>query len=362
MAGQPSRPELTRRRRHDGRLQALSPFFITHKETSMNQSRRLFLQASAAAAALTVPAIGMASQATINYGGSAWLGHYPAYLAMKNGGFAGAGLDLQWQSFGTSSARMSAILSGGIDIACTGIVSALALMARGSKHFSIVGVPENFGRVEGLFVRSDVSSIKALKGKKIGVTFASSAHLLVLDLLAGAGLSPSDVTVLNVPAPELPAAIQSGQIDAAAAWTPQFNRIRAMPGLKLLADDTTFSLFKSHNVTPGPDVLVVRNAFAEKNADVLRGFLKAYFNACTVLRDRPDEAAKHLVSLTSLSAEDQVETIKGAEWYSAAQQQQLLKVPGSYADGLQRLADMLVTHKQLDKAPAVREWINVSYL
>ena len=24
--------------------------------------------------------------------------------------------------------------------------------------------------------------------------------------------------------------------------------------------------------------------------------------------------------------------------------------------------DMLVTHKQLDKAPAVREWINVSYL
>jgi taurine transport system substrate-binding protein len=328
----------------------------------MYQSRRHFLQSAAAAAAMGLPAVGMAAQETINYGGSAWLGHYPAYLGMKNGAFSTEGIDLQWQSFGTSSARMSAVLSGGIDIACTGIVSALALMARGSKHFSIIAVPENFGRVEGLFVRADINSLKDLKGKKVGVTFASSAHLLVLDLLAGAGFGPSDVTVLNVPAPELPAAIQSGQIDAAAAWTPQFNRIRAFPGMKLLADDTSFSLYKSHNVTPGPDVVIVRNAYAEKNAAVVRKFLKAYFNASVVLRDRPDEAAKHLSSLTNLSVVDQVETIKGAEWYSGSQQAQLLKVPGTYVEGLQRLAELLVTHKQIDKAPAVRDWINPSYI
>ena len=328
----------------------------------MNQSRRQFLHRAAASAVIGLPSIGRAAQEAVNYGGSAWLGHYPAYLGMKNGAFASQGVDLQWQSFGTSSARMSAVLSGGIDIATTGVVSALALMARGSRHFSIIAVPENFGRVEGLLVRSDVTSLKDLKGKKIGVTFASSAHLLVLDLLAGAGLSQSDVTVLNVPAPELPAAIQSGQIDAAAAWTPQFNRIRAFPGMKLLADDTSFSLFKSHNVTPGPDVLIVRNAFAEKSPTLVRNFLKAYFNACVALRDRPDDAAKHLVSLTNLSIAEQIETIKGADWYSAEQQAQLLKVPGTYVDGLQRLADLLVTHKQIDKAPAVRDWISPSYL
>lgn len=328
----------------------------------MDQSRRYFLQAAAATAVTTLSTGGMAAQDTINYGGSAWLGHYPAYLGMKNSAFSTEGINLQWQSFGTSSARMSAVLSGGIDIACTGIVSALALMARGSKHFSIIAVPENFGRVEGLFVRADVNSLKDLKGKKIGVTFASSAHLLVLDLLAGAGFGPSDVTVLNVPAPELPAAIQSGQIDAAAAWTPQFNRIRAWPGMKLLVDDTAFSLFKSHNVTPGPDVVIVRNAFAEKNAPVVRRFLKAYFSACVMLRDSPDEAAKQLTALTNLPMADQVETIKGAEWYSSDQQAQLLKVPGTYVDGLQRLAELLVTHKQIDKAPTVRDWINTSYL
>src|SRR6218665_1598300 len=166
-----------------------------HPEVPMHhlhrhRSRRHFLRACAATAAIAHPVIGMAqglaAQTTIHYGGSARLGPHPAFLALKNGplpnpptpwgGSAGwahfpayralkggtlpaASIDLRWQSFGTSSARMSAVLSGGIDIACTGIVSALALMARGSRHFAIIAVPEDFGRVEGLFVRSDVSAI-----------------------------------------------------------------------------------------------------------------------------------------------------------------------------------------------------------
>ena len=166
----------------------------------------------------------------MRYGGSAWLG--PAWLAIQAGYFKAEGLDVGWESFGTTSARVSTLLSGNIDMAVTA-APALAVMARGSKHFAIIGVPENFGRVEGLIVRDGVKTVD-LKGKKVGVTFASSAHLLVLNLLDQAGLkADKDVTVLNVPAPEMPAAFQSGQIDA-AAWTPQFNAISAMPGARVL--------------------------------------------------------------------------------------------------------------------------------
>lgn len=157
----------------------------------------------------------------MRYGGSAWLGHYPAWLAIQAGYFKAENLEVGWESFGTTSARVSALLSGNIDMAVTAAPAALAVMSRGSRHFAIIGVPENFGRVEGLIVRSQVARLEDLKGKKVGVTFASSAHLLVLNLLDQAGLKAGkDVTVLNVPAPELPAAFQSGQIDAAAAWTP----------------------------------------------------------------------------------------------------------------------------------------------
>lgn len=325
-------------------------------------SRREFLNSVAAGSAVAFAGMPLTALAApqVKYGGSAWLGHYPAYLAMTEGFLKEVDIEQDWQSFGTSSSRMSAVMSGGIDIACTGIVSALALMARGAKQFSIIAIPENFGRVEGLLVRGGVKSMQELKGKKIGVTFASSAHLLVLDLVAGAGLKPDEVTVLNVPAPELPAAMQAGQIDAAAAWTPQFDAIRKQPGVTVLADDTHFSLYKSNKVTPGPDVLVVRRAFAEKSPAAVKAYLAAYFKATALLRDNPEKAAASLTKLTNLSAEDQLAAVKGADWYSQAQQAELLK--GPYVEGLQKLAELLVSHKQIDKAPPVKDWIDTSFI
>ncbi|WP_028355149.1 ABC transporter substrate-binding protein [Bordetella petrii] len=333
----------------------------------MGTTRRQLIKGMAlGAAALALPAAGRALAAdaqAVRYGGSAWLGHYPAWLAIKAGYFKEQGLEVGWESFGTTSARVSALLSGNIDMAVTAAPAALAVMSRGSRHFAIIGVPENFGRVEGLIVRKGVQQMADLKGKKIGVTFASSAHLLVLNLLDQAGLQPDrDVTVLNVPAPEMPAAFQSGQIDAAAAWTPQFNAIKAMPGVKVLADDTGFALYKAYGVTPGPDVLVARRAFLKEHPEAVRRFLKAYFRANEQLKSQPDSAVPALVELTKLTPAEQLEMVKGADWYSAAEQSQLLGAGSKYIDGLQKLAEMMVQYGQIDKAPPVREWIDPAYL
>ena len=120
----------------------------------MTLNRRHFIGACAAGSlACAAPLPAWAAPQAVRYGGSAWLGHYPAYLAMSDGTFKSAGIEQSWESFGTSSARLTALMSGGIDIACTGIVSAMALMARGARQFSIIGIPESFGRVEGLSSR-----------------------------------------------------------------------------------------------------------------------------------------------------------------------------------------------------------------
>ena len=93
----------------------------------MTINRRAFIQKSAAASfagALSLPAF--AAEQTLKYGGSPWLGHYPAHLAMAEGYLKEVGITQDWQSFATSSARMSAFMSGGVDIGCAGIVSALS--------------------------------------------------------------------------------------------------------------------------------------------------------------------------------------------------------------------------------------------
>jgi len=75
----------------------------------MRTTRRTFIQSAVAGAAcLTLPLVGKAqgNMTTIRYGGSAWLGHYPAWLAIEQGYFKDEGLNVVWESFGTTSARL----------------------------------------------------------------------------------------------------------------------------------------------------------------------------------------------------------------------------------------------------------------
>lgn len=337
----------------------------------MENKRRTFLKQASlfamASATVGLSSVARAATTVVNYGGSTWLGHYSAYIAMKAGIFSQLGIDCKWQSFSTSSARMGAVLAGNVDIAGTGVVSALALMANGAKQFEIISTPNNFGKAEGLLVHDNVKTLADLKGKKIGVTYASSSHVLLLDVLRQAGMDPSkDVSIINLPATELLAAYRGNQIDAAAAWTPTFDRIKALPNTKLLLDDASFSLFKQYQITPGPDVLLVRSAFASAHPDVPKAFLQGISQANDMMTRSPDKAAGILVTLTGLPMEEQLAIVKQTQWFTLDEQKALLsangKQSGPFVEGMQKLGDMLVDLKQIDQAPKVQNWVTASYL
>jgi len=57
---------------------------------------------------------------------------------------------------------------------------------------SFIGTQDSYATVEGIIAREGIPSVKALKGKKLAVTFASSAHVLVLDVFKNeAGNAPT---------------------------------------------------------------------------------------------------------------------------------------------------------------------------
>lgn len=295
---------------------------------------------------------------TVIYGGSSWLGHYPAWVGIEKGLFQKHGLGVLFQNFYASSGRMGSLVSGDLDIAATGSISAIALMAAGSKGFMAFGTPDSYATVEGIIAREEIKTVADLKGKRIAAPFASSAHVLVLDILEQNGLDPNkDVVLLNLGVNEMPAAMRSGEIDACAAWTPHFNNLLNMPGNHLLLDDTEFSLYKKYKLGPGPDLLVVRKEFAEKFPNTSKAFVKGYFEAVDLLINEPEECAKVLMKLTNLSMEDQMTVLKDITWIPGAEQQALMVDPGDFVTGMQQLAEFLVRHKQIDKAPVVKEWI-----
>ncbi len=295
---------------------------------------------------------------TVIYGGSSWLGHYPAWVGIQKGLFKKYGLGVLFQNFYASSGRMGSLVAGDLDVASTGSISAIALMASGSKGFMAFGTQDSYATVEGIIAKKGIKKIADLKGKRLAAPFASSAHVLVLDILEQNGLDPEkDLTLINLKVNEMPAAMGSGEIDACAAWTPHFNKLLNMPGNHLLVNDTEFSLFKKYKLGPGPDLLVVRTEFAEKYPKTCKAFVKGYFEAVDMLIEQPEACAEELVKLTNLDMADQMAVLKDITWIKGSEQKALMVDPGDFVTGMQQLAKFLVKHQQIDAAPDVKKWI-----
>jgi sulfonate transport system substrate-binding protein len=67
---------------------------------------------------------------------------------------------------------------------------------------------------------SGIRSAADLRGKKIATSLNSSAHFYIVKTLRAVGLSESDVTVVGIPPPDMPAALARGDVDAVSIWEP----------------------------------------------------------------------------------------------------------------------------------------------
>lgn len=315
---------------------------------------------------ISLPSVASAAdpeKITVVYGGSSWLGHYPVWIGIEKGIFKDKKLGVLFQNFYASSGRMGAMVSGDLDFAATGAISALALMAVNQKSFYVFGTPDSYATVEGIVGKTSIKTAKDLKGKKLAVTFASSAHVLALDILNQNNLIPNvDVELINLKVSDMPTAYKSGEIDAAALWTPHFNKMLKIEGTHEILNDTQFSLYKEYGLGPGPDLITVRKEFAEKYPITTKAFIEGYFESIDFIINNPGESAKILTELTGLNIAEQEKVMEDITWYPRNKQKELLVDPGNFVTGLQNLAKFLHEHKQIDVVPNVEKWVKVDLL
>jgi taurine transport system substrate-binding protein len=87
---------------------------------------------------------------------------------------------------------------------------------------------DDIADAEALIVRngSGVNSLKDLKGKKVATPFVSTAHYQLLAIMKVDGVDPKGVNVMNMRPPEIAAAWERGDIDAAFIWDPVLSKIK----------------------------------------------------------------------------------------------------------------------------------------
>jgi taurine transport system substrate-binding protein len=261
--------------------------------------------------------------------------------------------DITWTKFESGGDVNTAIVAGSIDIGLVGSSPATrGLAAPLNIPYQVTWIHDVIGDAESLVAstKSGVTDVAGLKGKKVGTPFASTAHYSLEAALKKAGLSTADVTLVDLQPPDLLAAWQRGDIDAAYVWDPTLTEIKK-DGVVL----TTSSQVAADG-NPTYDLAVVTKDFATKYPDALKSWLLQEDRAVELLTTDQPAGAEAIGTELNLSAEEVTAQLDGLSFVRGAKQVSAEYFgtpaePGGFAASLEHAAEFLKGQEAIDAVP-----------
>lgn len=149
---------------------------------------------------------------------------------------APTGYKLSWSNFDDGSALIQALQGGSLDIGVTADTGLISAVANGGLDLKAVAEGAMPATLLKLIAQkgSGITTIADLRGKSVAVTEGSGAYAFLARALAKAGLSLSDVKLVNLTPPEATAAFDSGKVDAWASWEPYSSQAIVTRGARIL--------------------------------------------------------------------------------------------------------------------------------
>jgi len=248
---------------------------------------------------------GLAQAETLKIAYSDWPGWIAWEIGIQKGWFKEAGVDVKFEWFDYVPS-MDAYVAGKVDAVCMTNGDALVTGATGKPSVGIL--INDFSNGNDMIVAAPgITSMKDLKGKKVGIEEGFVEHLLLLTGLEKNGLKPEDVTIVNTPTNETPQVLASKAVDAIGAWQPNSGQaLKALPGSK--------PVFTSADA-PGIiyDLLYVSAESLEKNKEDWGKVVKVWYKIAEYVRDEEnlDDALKILSARVNLKPEEYEPFFKG---------------------------------------------------
>ncbi|MDD2978976.1 MAG: MetQ/NlpA family ABC transporter substrate-binding protein [Hespellia sp.] len=224
------------------------------------------------------------------------------------------GVEVEIKQFDSGKDVNTALASGSIDFGLLGSCPATLAIAQ-DLGVECIWIHEVLGATESFVARNEsgAKTVADLKGKTIATPFASTAHFSALHALEEAGLSESDVTLLDMQPSEIYAAWQNGQIDATYVWEPTLTELGDGTVLLTSADMADAGYMTSN-------VELVRTEFAEANPELVTAYIKAVSGAVDLYKNTEDEAVSTIAKAMELSTDAAASQMSGSIWLTAEEQ------------------------------------------
>jgi NitT/TauT family transport system substrate-binding protein len=166
------------------------------------------------------------------------------YLAQQRHLFAAQKVDVSVQTLKQSTLAVPGMLRGEIDIDAGGnYVSFFQAHDKGTLKIRIIA--EACRSAHGYFSclampGSAVRTAAELPGRKVAVNLLNNVQTLTLNaLVRAAGGDPAKVHYVQIPFPQMAAALQRGQVDAASLVEPFVTDARSTLGARVVVDQGT---------------------------------------------------------------------------------------------------------------------------
>ncbi|MDH6213033.1 ABC transporter substrate-binding protein [Streptomyces pseudovenezuelae] len=227
----------------------------------------------------------------------------PLYLGQKKGFFSKQGLKLSMTLAQGGAAIVPGVTSGQFQFGFSNMTSLMVAqsnnvpieaIANGVASTGVEG--KDFG---GLVVKkgSPIKSAKELEGKKVAVnTLKNINEIVVRDSIRRAGGDPDKVNLVELAFDQMPAALDSGQIDAAMAVEPALTTMKLQGAVEIA----------SPMVDVAPDLTVAMyftsTAYAQKNPAIVKKFQEATAESLAYTDTHPDEVRQIVTTYTKTPA------------------------------------------------------------
>ncbi|MER5433628.1 ABC transporter substrate-binding protein [Streptomyces sp. NPDC002588] len=227
----------------------------------------------------------------------------PVYLGVKQGFYEKHGLKLSITTAQGGAAIVPGVVSGQFQFGFSNVTSLMVAQSNSlpvkavSNGIASTGLQgKDFGAIT-VKKGSPIRSAKDLEGKKVAInTLKNINETAVRESVRKAGGDPDKVKFVELAFDQMPAALDSGQIDAAMVVEPALATVKSQGGVEIA----------SPLVDVAPDLTVAlyftSTQYAQKNPGVVKKFQEATAESLAYADSHPDAVRQIVTTYTKIPA------------------------------------------------------------
>ncbi|MFQ7453201.1 MAG: ABC transporter substrate-binding protein [Flavonifractor plautii] len=232
------------------------------------------------------------------------------FVGIEQGYFEEVGLTVETFEFQGGPAEIAAMASGDIDISQIGHGAHKLCIQGEAKIFQMDHTTSLSDVVVGNKAKG-IETIEDLKGKTVAVSSGTSSEIILEQALARAGMTMDDINTVEMTVDGMTTAMISGQIDAAASWSPNTVTLQNALGDNYVDLGTNADFLDSAIF---PSSYICTPEYAEANHDILVRFAQALDKAHDWRVAHPEEMAKSLAKELDAPEDTMLAAVGEADW------------------------------------------------